>query len=113
MQLICVCLRGFAAQLPDVAVRALSTANAYWFENNGSAHDLDVEREACWGYLDAAGATTKLDNPEVLRIRAVICALYPRPQGADFDEETLRWFVMLLNKLGNYSDLFAEALSAR
>jgi len=111
MRLFCICLGALAGLLPLVASRAFATASAYWLDGEGAVHDLDRAREECWKYLDSIGSNTTLSSPAVIATRAVICALYPEPQGEEFDEETLRWFVMLLNKLGDYSKVFSDASS--
>jgi hypothetical protein len=112
MRFICVCLRALVDMLPEVAEHAFARAGTYWLDGEGSLRELDEAREECWKYLDSLGAGTRLDSAQVIGTRAVICALYPKPQSPDFDEETLRWFVMLVNKLGDFSGVFAEALSA-
>jgi len=112
MRLVCHCLDAVMPALPQIAVNAYSTARAYWLRNEGSAPDLDQAQRACWEYLQSIGSSTKLDSPAVISVRAVICALYAEPSDEDFDSDTLDWFVVLLNKLGDYSAAFAKAFEA-
>jgi hypothetical protein len=111
MRLICLCLRA-VPQLPEPARGAFDVAQAFWLDGRGIPRALDAACEQCWQHLESMGATTTLTSPEVVATRAVICALYPEPQGEDFDEDTLDWFVRLLNRLGDYSEVFSRAARA-
>jgi hypothetical protein len=45
-------------------------------EGRSSAAELDDWRTQCWTYLDSKGEGTKLENPETIALRAVLCVLY-------------------------------------
>jgi len=111
MRLICSCLPALSILLPDIALNACRVAEEYWISGVGGGQKLDATREQCWNYLDRNHSSTSLTSPTVVAIRAVICALYPEAESEDFDDETLRWFVMLLNKLGDYSKIVDPLLA--
>lgn len=111
MRVMSECLQRSGLSLVQVAEAALQTALLYWWHSQGSISSVTDARVACWEHLKAAGEDTTLATPEVIGVRAVICVLYADPEeDEDFLEQTIEWFSTLLNKLGNHSKDFEEAL---
>lgn len=110
MQIFCSCLTS-NVDIPQVAVRPLETAVDFWIKGKGESRDLLSQREQCWKHLETIGATNILTDPKVIFIRAVVCTLYVEPQEESWIRDTLEWFVQLMNKLGNQSEAFQNALT--
>lgn len=103
MIFICSCLEFVREFLPPVAQDAFETAKGYWFRNSGTVEALESARVACWKYLDGKGSSVGIGDREDTAIRALLCSLYPVPPTDDFSADTVRWFTVMLNKLGDFS----------
>jgi len=104
MRFMCRCLMLVPEFLPEVGQKALDLAKMFWLEGKGQAEALLVARVDCWNYLDAKHRSSEIKDQEDAALRAVICVLYAEPESDDFSTETVRWFAVLFDRLGNYAD---------
>lgn len=110
MKFMCRCLSLVKGGVPEVGKDALDVAENFWFEGKGEEKDILAARVACWSYLDAKHHDVDIEGREDAAMRAVICVLYEKAESKDFLAETLRWFVSMLDRLGDYSVEVSRAM---
>lgn len=103
MRFMCRCLDLIKPFLPPTGKEELEIAKAHWFHDVGQIGELESARVRCWQYLDQKGQSVEISDREAVAMRALLCVLYPEPTTDDFSSETVRWFIGLLNRLGDYS----------
>lgn len=103
MRFICSCLEFVKGFFPPVAQGAFQTAKDYWFNKSGNVEALESMRVACWEYLEGKSSGANINDREDAAIRALICCLYAVPSSDDFSAEAVRWFIAMLNKVGDFS----------
>lgn len=85
--------------LPPVGAAALSAADAFWNNHEGSKERLLAAKIECWDHLRLKnGSTAMADDDEDRTLRALLCVL--EPEG---DEEaasmSAEWFAAMLNRV--------------
>jgi hypothetical protein len=95
--------------LPIVASRCLEAAKEFRKGNVG-ADELENARVSSWQYLDKRGASTDTITPEYCAIRAVICALYDRPQQGVDCYDLIGFFLGLADRFEDHSEEVASLL---
>lgn len=104
MRFMCRCLMIVRQFLPELGQKALDLAGMFWLEGKGQAADLLAARVDCWSYLDVKHRSAEIRDQEDAALRAVICVLYAEPESENFSAETVRWFAVLFDHLGSYTD---------
>jgi hypothetical protein len=111
MRTMCICLENLQEQFEAPLTEALISARCCWFDQKCDWEKMETHRVSCWEYVDSFGSSTSLVERKVILARALICVLYKRDDDFSY-EDTLRFFVQLLNMLGNYSEVFSQASQA-
>lgn len=83
---------------PARARAALDVGRRYWSEGKATREDLDRASAECWQHLRSTDSENRLDDPDVVALRAVMCVLVAE-QRAD-PAEVAFWFVSLTRRLG-------------
>lgn len=96
---------------PDSEVNPILLAKRY-VQGLDTQEQLNSAADYWWGKIDSGGGLRDLESHDVLMARIALCFLSIRSSDQEFLNESLSWYLQVLDKLGLDVDLAIDLMES-